>query len=852
MTVPGLRAGTPTVWSGDIPRRNKNFTGRLDILTRLKERSADRVMAVLPQRDPDNPLPQAVQGYGGVGKTAIAIEFAYRYAADYDVVWWIPADQLSSARGAIVSLAEKLDLDPSSSPEGVDGTIKDVLDALRRGVPYQRWLLIFDNADNPDHICPLLPGGPGDVLITSRNHEWQPIVDTISMDVFAREESVEFLLKRVPRGLSAADADRLAEELGDLPLALDQAGALLSESGMSADEYLSELSKHVSRIMDETTSVDYPMSMTAAWRLSVSTLRAKQPLALELLRCCAFFGPAPIPRGIFPRGAVETGSRVSEVVSDPILLSRAIRMLGRYAMVTVDGTSLSVHRLIQALIRDDMTPEDREAYRREAQLIMANAAPDNPDLEESWPIYEELLPHVTSDSTELYKSADPKVRDLARRTMRFLYQAGDYPSAQALTERYIEQWRDTFGPDDPDVLRAQRHLGNIQRLIGRYAESYRVTYETLAKSQKVLGEDDATTLTLRTAFAADLRARGSFAEARRWDEESRERLELIFGSGDTRTLRLLSSLALDYGLTSDYAEARKLYDEAYRAMRRTKDATATDVLGAWIGLSWTLRLMGSYEEAYEVGEDARDYGEASSHLGPEHLSTLRSRIGWTIVCRRIEDKRPEALRVAREMYDLMTHKFGPSHPDTLAIAVSLSNLLRATDERYQTEALDLAEKTAAMYPAVYGPQHPYNFGCMGNVALMRRVTGNPEGARQLDQEAYEGLLASLGPDHHYTLTAAMNLASDHAVLGHWETARRIDQDTFERLGTLLGSDHPHTLGCESNLALDLTELGDVDAGRQHAQHAIFRLQQTQGHEFPDTVVAEQRGRLDPDFDPPPI
>ena len=134
------------------------------------------------------------------------------------------------------------------------------------------------------------------------------MVDTVSIDVFSREESIEFLGKRVPRGLSNTQADRLAEALGDLPLALEQAGALQAETGMPVDEYLRLLHEQVSRIMSEGKSADYPWSMTAAWKLSVSTLDEALPEAIALLRCCAFFGPEPIPRDIFPRGAQALAS----------------------------------------------------------------------------------------------------------------------------------------------------------------------------------------------------------------------------------------------------------------------------------------------------------------------------------------------------------------------------------------------------------------------------------------------------------------------------------------------------------------------------------------------------------------
>jgi tetratricopeptide (TPR) repeat protein len=854
MTVPeaGLpRMSVPAIW-GEVPTRNKNFTGRVDILSRLREGASSRITAVLPGQDPDNPLPQAVQGLGGVGKTAIAIEYAHRYSSEYDLVWWIPADQLPSVRGSLATLAARLHLDPPAAA-GIDGAISAVLDALRRGEPYGRWLLIFDNADQPEDINHLVPRGPGDVLITSRNHRWQSVINTVPMDVFLRRESMEFLLKRVPRGLSEVDADRLAAKLGDLPLALEQAGAMLSETGMPADEYLRLLDGHVREILSEGKSPDYPLSMTAAWKLSVAALRERLPQALELLRCCAFFGPEPIPRNVFRRGAQPTGTPVAEVISDPILMASAIRELGRYALVTLDGSSVKVHRLIQALLRDELTEEEQAGYRHEAHLILAAAAPANPDDAKSWSRFKELLPHVNSEFTELPKSREPAVRDLARSMMRYLYQAGDYTSGLALTERFIEQWTKDSGPDSSDVLRAQRHLGNILRYLGRYQESYRVTEDTLASCIANLGDSDPTTLSLRASFAADLRARGTFAAARELDEESRTLFEDSYGPDDSRSLRLLSSLALDCGLNSDYRTARRLYEQAFKRMSpTTSDATASDVLGAWIGISWTLRLMGLYQEAFDVSQDAWDYGQDPDGLGPEHLSTLRSVNGYTIVCRRLPEKRAEALELARATLELSSRLYGENNPDVLAIAISMSNLLRTISEAHHAEALNLAESTVARYPRVYGEHHPYNYGCLGNLALLRRVMGNPGKARELDEQALAGLTTTLGPNHHFTLSVAMNLASDFAVLGLPREARRIGEETWPRLITLLGDDHTQTLGCAANLALDLIADGDEDAGKSLQEKTLRLYEQTQGADFPDTVVAAAGGRLDPDFDPPPI
>jgi tetratricopeptide (TPR) repeat protein len=847
MTVPdtGSHVAAPTIW-GNVPPRNKNFTGRDDILIKLRPGTGSKITAVLPE----DPMPKALQGLGGVGKTAIAIEYAYRHRADYDLVWWIPSDQLPLVRASLASLAGRLGLTAEAAAAGIDGAAAAALDALRRGDPYRRWLLVFDNADQPEEVIDLIPQqGPGDVLVTSRNHRWQSVIDTVAMDVFTRAESVEFLAKRVPTGLETGDARRLAEKLGDLPLALEQGGAMLTETGMPAEEYMRLLDEHVSSILSEGKSLDYPLSMTAAWKLSVATLQRQLPQARELLRCCAYFGPEPIPRDVFRWGTQATKTQVGPVISDPILLGRAIRELGRFALVTLDGRSVAVHRLIQALLRDELNREEQDAYRHDVHLILAAAAPGDPDDEGRWPRYRELLPHVASDSTELARCQDPSVRRFALNMMRFLYVSSDLTTCLGLTERFITQWSEDSGPGSPYVLDAQRHRANALRLLGRYAESLEITDRTLTSAAEVLGERDTVTLALRNSLGADLRARGDFRGARTLDERTRGLMEDVYGTDDPRTLRLLSGLALDLGLNSAYPQARDLYREVYRLMSRPDNGVSgIDLLAAWFGLAWTVRMCGNYTEARDVSDDARDFG--LERLGPEHLVTLRSANGFSIAARRIPPAREEDLASARSNLELATRLYGDRNPDTLAIAISLSNLLRTRGEL--DEALELARNTVARYPDAYGPQHPYVFGCLGNLALLLRVTGDPQEARRQNEEALKELDDRLTRDHHYTLTVAVNLASDLSVLGLVSDARALGEGTLRRLRTVLGSTHPVTLGCAANLSLDRRADGDPDGAAELAAETMAGYRATLGLDHPDAVVAAAGNRLDVDFDPPPI
>ncbi len=845
------RAQQPVIW-GEVPPRNMNFTGREGILTRLRElarlretdSSEQQITAVLP----GDPLPQALQGLGGVGKTAVAIEYAYRYRADYDLVWWIRADQIPTVRSSLAALAGRLGLEAAISA-GIEAAARAALDALRRGEPHARWLLIFDNADQPEDLRQYFPGGPGDVLITSRNHRWQSTVATVPVDVFTREESKEFLSKRAPVKAADPDTNRLAEKLGDLPLALDQAGAVLAETGMPVREYIGLLDERFMKIMDLGKPADYPESVTAAWQISVEQVKRQLPQAQELLRCCAFFGPDPIPRDVFRRATQAAGTSVSDLIADPILLARAIGELGRFGLVSIAGRAITVHRLIQALLRGELGEPEQARYRRDVHSILAAAAPIDPADVQQWERYRELLPHVTSVATDLAASGDLAVREFALKMARYVYLSGDLMSCQDLTERFIDQWSADPVQDDPHVLAAQRQLGDVLFGLGRYADAYALNEQTLSRAREVLGAQDPSTLGLQSARAANERALGNFREALELDTETLKLNEVAFGPTAPQTLRAISNLGLDHGLNGDYETARELSQRAYLLASQTgSGASATEVLIPWYNLAWAVRLQGLYNEARDLGTDAWDFGREG--LGPDHFATLRAANGLSIALRRIAQQREEAMRIALEVYDLALKRFGEVNPDTMAAAINLTNVQRVNG--LISEAVELAERTVASYPAVYGADHPYNYGCIGNLAVLRRVAGDAAEARRLNESALTGLDDKLGRDNDYSLVVALNLASDLAMLGETEAARRLGAGTLRRLADLLGKDHPTTLGCAANLVVDLRALGaDAEAEALFAD-TMSRYKNTLGPSHPDADNAAKGQRLDFDFDPPPI
>jgi Tetratricopeptide repeat len=851
------RGDLPEVW-GRIPQRNKNFTGREGILEQLREGLGSDVTAVVPT---------ALQGFGGVGKTQLAIEYAWRYAREYDLVWWISADQPVLVRSSLAALAPRLGL-PSPTAAGIEDAAAAVLESLRRGQPYQRWLLIFDNADLPEDIVDIIPRGPyGHVLITSRNQRWDAVVKTLPVDVFSRKESIEFLTRRVPRGVGEDEAGRLAEELGDLPLALEQAAALQAETGMSIEEYLRLLHEHATQLLAEGKPTEYPVSMTAAWSLSVAQLKEKLPEAIDLLRCCAFFGPEPIPRDVFvplaeageaePPETEETDPhhrliiepQLVKVLADPILLSTAIRELGRYALARIDAVSrtIQVHRLVQALVRDELSGKEQARMRHVVHVLLANASPKSPDARTNWSRYDDLLAHA--DPSNVVECPSPAVRQFCLDMVRYLYARGDMRAALSFVERVISAWeKDPREGTERYVLIARRHQGNVLRELGDYRAAFELNRATLERMNLVLGPSDEQTLQLTTSHGADLRARGEFEKARQHDEDSLARHELAFGVSDRRTLRAANGLALDYVLISDYQRARKLHMETYQRQRSPgSDVSPQEILASWANLARIVRLSGNYVEAVDLGEDAHAFGV--HEVGAEHPWTLRTAKDLSIA-RRMSGATDDGLALAEDTHARALRILGPDNPDTLAAAMNLANARRMTG--LIEEGFELAMDTLDRYPKIYGRDHPYNYGCAVNLALLRRGRGDIAQARELDEGSLAKLDASIGRRHHFTLTCVLNLANDLTALDEIQAARELDDDSLVMVKSLLGDDHPLTLACAANLTHDLRAEGDSDRAAELAADTLARYDRVLGLEHPDAKAFLEHRRLDFDFDPPPI
>jgi TIR domain-containing protein len=269
----------------NVPARNPNFTGRGELLQALRGQLAETATGAIVQAS-------AVHGLGGVGKTQLAVEYAHRYAADYDLVWWIAAEEPLVIPGRLAALARRLELRELPSLEEQVAAIFDELGQR------DRWLLIYDNATEPPALGGLRPpAGGGHLLITSRNPAWRGVAATLGVDVLARGEAVDFLRQRTGSS-DQATLERLAEALGDLPLALEQAAAYLEATSTSPADYLSLLGERAADLFALGEPSNYQQTIATTWSVSLERVREQTPVAEDVLQLCAFLAPDDIPRSM--------------------------------------------------------------------------------------------------------------------------------------------------------------------------------------------------------------------------------------------------------------------------------------------------------------------------------------------------------------------------------------------------------------------------------------------------------------------------------------------------------------------------------------------------------------------------
>ncbi|MFD7456500.1 FxSxx-COOH system tetratricopeptide repeat protein [Streptomyces sp. NPDC059868] len=825
----------------NVPLRNNSFVGRQALLRAVEEQ--------LSARDTAAVLPHALHGLGGVGKSQLALEYIYTHLHEYKVICWIPAERESLILAALATLAAQMGVAPAGQ-EGAptaNTAVPAVLEALRSGAPYDNWLLVFDNAEDVEAVRNYFPtSGPGKVIVTSRNRAWERVATPLSVNVFEREESIELLQKRSP-DLSTEDANRLAEALGDLPLAVEQAGAWRAVTGMLVDEYLELLEQRSPEILELEPAPDYQVSVAAAWDISLERIQENNPGARQLLDICASMAPEPIPRSMLraSRG-ISISPEVDPLLREPIKLNRAIRDLSQFSLIKVDPRSdtLQMHRLLQTVLLGKLAPEERERMRNGAHQLLSAAKPGNYGSSAEWRAYQALLPHVLA--SQALTSTDRFVRELVFETVLFLYVWGDHEGAANYGRQVWTAWLASSGEEDIFVIRMAKSFAFLLRQIGQIAESIPITERALEVSRRIDVEPEELIDGLVEMSDAH-RYQGLFYEARDLGKEATELARSLFGPDDPTTLRGAHSWGVDLTLSGDFREALPLNQETARQRELLYGPTSYFTLNTLNVLAVDMREGGDYPGARDFQEDV--YRRARSTFGEEHPLTLRIARNLA-VCRRRDGALAEAAKLSEETLRRFTARYGVDHADSLATEVNLCVDQRLAGELERSRAL--GEDAARRYAARLGEHHAYTQMAKANLAATLRALGDLDAAQELEDEAARRLTETLGDRYVVTLTVALGQANTVYARLDFEGARALDEANLPLLAEVAGANHPLTLACTANLALDLRGLGRVAEADELQRKAVEGFQRVVRSDHPWLLAARQRRRIECDLAPMPL
>ncbi len=749
--------------------RNPNFTGREGLLGSVADLlESNRLLAVV-----------ALEGMGGVGKSQTALEYVYRNAEHYQMVAWIRAERPETLAEDYCAIGAPLGL--PETPEQ-QHRIEAVRSWLERN---DRWLLVFDNATEPAALRSFLPRShSGHVLVTSRHTSWRGLAASVEVEVLAPDQAAEFLFARTGEN-DAAAARKLCEELGGLPLALEEAAAYMESTGRTIASYLSHLRNHRQRLLfGEPRSGASAGALGTAWELSFRQVEREAPRASELLKLTAFLAPDDVPLDLFRAGAKRLPPELAQNVRDEIAFDAEIAALRRYSLVRVEGDRFAIHRLVQLAARERLSSEERERWAG-ASLHMVEAAYPKAALAGAYePASGRLLPHALSvlghtrqdpgcsevsarllRRTGIYRSARGE-HDLASRDLGLalaLFEEGSDRNEEQLAGVLWEHAMVLYVLGEAEAARTHldRCIGLIEAREGRSALRLAAPLITLSWVQRTLGEFAASLATAERALA--------ITEAALGREHGFNSMPVVM-------------------LARGYWNAGRVVEARAAAARCAALLTEKDVHPMASG---TL---------FHLGQVLLDLGD------PRQASACGAR----------------GLEISERAY-------GPNHP-----FVSLNSAVLGAAQmqlgNFEQARTHLERAWSAGHRICRHPHEDFSIARSNLGALLAR-TGELAAAREVLEQALAGAPQVCGDAFRSEVSAKLALSEFSFAVGDLEAARRHCEETLAATERRFGSEHPARISGLVLLARILSRAGESDAAlaQLRAAERIARVSQLGAH-----------------------
>lgn len=763
---PAFPGALPSIWN--IPtRRNPNFVGRQELLTHLRK--------VLTTGGHVAALTQAVTGLGGVGKTQLALEYCYRNYATYDIVWWIRAEETATLASDYAALAVQLNL-----PEKNIEKKSDIIKAVRRWLElHGNWLLIFDNVIEPRHIKDYLPQAEiGHAIITSRFRHWQDYASEIELKVWKEDEAVTYLIRVIGRSEEKhkEKAKTVAEILGYLPLALAQAAAYIKETGCSFDEYIELVQKRQRELWRaEEPPNFYRSTVDITWKISMDAVLKQEQSSAYLLNIFAYLAPDNIPKDLIKSGKKFYHKSLQNVVDDSIIFNRAIKYLGRYSMIDVHIESYSIHKLVQAVVRDNLSNEDKKLWTKTAVNLMIYAMSKGANNPRSWPIRDMMLPHALA--------------------------AVEHSEVSGILIK--------------ETLILFREIGGYQAIRALYAESEKILTRGLAFSEKYFGKSHPYTVVDLGDLALTYLDLGKYDEAEQLLKRAIEIVEKNQRSDYINFPITLCNLAKLYQIQGNYGEAEGLIEEALQFRKSHLKPNAPEISDTLILQGDLYHTQGKFEQAEKSLKEALDIRQ--KYLNPEHPDIAESLHFLARVYSRQYSSQIEMESSLRG--------FGLSEA---------ANEARSKAKHKYQQSITLFGQSLKIREKTLGSDHIEVAKTLNNLAMLYKSYGKCG----LSEAVYQRVLKidekHYGTNHPVVATDYNNLGMLYESLGKYDKAEPLYNKVKEIRLNVFGENHPETGQIYGDLGIFYLVKGDLSAANNYIEQAIGICTTTLGREHKKT------------------